>query len=425
MSDRIIYKGTARGRASAPPSKSYAHRYLIASFLASVCGGKSSVIHNIALSEDISATLDCIRALGGEYTSENGTVTIFGQYTKPKNDVVLNCRESGSTLRFFIPIAAALVDCTIFKGSKKLISRGIGIYENLFAEQGISCTKSDDTIKIERALRGGSFKIDGSVSSQFVTGLLFALPLLGEDSDIEIVPPVQSRPYIEITEDVLSKAGITIEVNGNHLHIPGSQKYKPLEITCEGDYSNAAFLDMFNFIGGEVEVVGLNEKSKQGDKIYKDLFTRISNGHCTIDLADCIDLGPVLFTLAAIKFGAKFVNTARLRLKESDRVADMCPELEKIGTKCTIGENNVEISGLALTENDGPLDGKCHRTDKLLRLQKQNIVFDSHNDHRIAMSMSVLASLFTATVTNGDAVCKSYPGFYDDLASLKIETREI
>ncbi|MCF0167886.1 MAG: 3-phosphoshikimate 1-carboxyvinyltransferase [Bacteroidales bacterium] len=404
MSSRHIAKGNASGSITAPHSKSYAHRLLLASFLSQAGNpGETLTISGIEHSEDISATLDCIAALGGNAVYDNGTVSMGQCGTNPLHPV-LNCRESGSTLRFFIPVALAMATEATFTGTEKLLSRGISVYEKIFETQGICITNRTPTsITISGHLRSGYFQVEGNSSSQFITGLLFALPLLEGNSIIDIIPPVQSRSYIDITLDALNNAGIQIEARENKLIVGGGQRYLGANCSCEGDWSNAAFLDFFNHIGGAVIVGGLREDSLQGDKVYKELFEALESGFCTIDLSNCIDLGPVLFTMAAIKHGALFTGTRRLRIKESDRVADMCAELSKIGAKAIIREDSVEI----------------HSAD-ISSVPQDTICFESHNDHRIAMSLSVLSTLFGATVNGSEAVCKSYPGFYDDLASLNI-----
>ena len=315
-----IGKSVARGSIVAPPSKSYAHRLLLAAFLS----GQKVTVSGIDPSNDILATIDCIRALGAGVTVSGKSVTVSHGAGAGS---VLPCRESGSTLRFMIPVALALKGEGYFTGTPKLFSRGIGEYEKIFKEHGIEYTLTDGSLSAKGSLSSGIYHIDGATSSQYITGLLFALPLLDGDSEIWITPPVQSRPYIDITIDVLHKAGIKVKMDGNHIFVGGGQRYSLPDSTVEGDWSNAAFLDIYNYLGGEVSIEGLNPESLQGDRIYRALFGRLERGWCEIDLGNCIDLGPVLFTLAAIKHGARFVNTARLRIKESDRVADTIMEL--------------------------------------------------------------------------------------------------
>ena len=403
MSVCHISKGIARGVAMVPPSKSYAHRLLLAAFLS---GGKV-VIDNVDLSNDILATIDCITALGAKVKIAGSQVTVDSGTTAGSP---LPCRESGSTLRFMIPVALALQGKVTLTGTPKLISRGIGEYEKIFQEQMIAYTIGTDCIEAEGRLSGGLYHIDGSISSQFVTGLLFALPLLDDDSEIWITPPVQSRPYIDITLDVLRKSGIKVRMDGNHIFIPGKQKFELSDCTVEGDWSNAAFLDIYNHIGGDVTMLGLKPNTLQGDKIYRRHFTALDKGWCEIDLGNCIDLGPVLFTLAAIKHGARFTNTARLRIKESDRISDIVTELEKVGARAVIGENSVEIK---------PVPRQLRAS-----LEKENITFDSHNDHRLAMSLAAMATLFGADLVGCESVAKSYPGYFEAIKRLGIKVKD-
>lgn len=399
MSTCYIGKSIASGTVCAPPSKSYAHRLLLAAFLSR----KQVTISNIELSNDISATIDCIQTLGGQVSVAGHSVTVSA--TSGDAPAVLDCRESGSTLRFMIPVALAMRSNATFTGTEKLFSRGLGEYEKIFSSQGIRYAKSASSLSVNGRLCSGSFNIDGSISSQYITGLLFALPLLDGDSCITITPPIQSRPYIDITLDVLQRAGVKAYMEGCRIDIPGGQSYNLGDCSVEGDWSNAAFLDIYNYLGGKVQIEGLNTQSLQGDKIYREYFEKLSQGRCTIDLANCIDLGPVLFTMAAIKHGARFENTARLRIKESDRVSDILQELAKVGAKSVCGDNFVEIEPFV--------------ADNL----KKEIIFSSHNDHRLAMSLSALASTIGARIDGCEAVAKSFPDFYNVLKHLNIDVR--
>ena len=405
----LIHKGVACGRVTAPPSKSYAHRYVLASFLASIDDTHTYCIDNISLSNDIAATVDCVRSLGGNIFV-NGNKIEVSPCKLSNNDTTLNCRESGSTMRFIIPISLALIGKTSITGTEKLLSRGLGLYEDIFDTQGIRVKKDRQSFVAEGELKGGHFDVDGTVSSQFITGLLFALPLLKEDSEIEISGEFQSKPYIDITLDVLRQYGIVIEVKDNIFHIAGNQRYIGKSRYCEGDYSNAAFIDFFNHVGGDVFIEGLKENSLQGDSVFRNYFSLLDKGFQTIDIKDCIDLGPILFTMAAVKQGARFTNTKRLRIKESDRVVDMCDELAKVGVKSVINDNEVTIYPIP--------------EDRRGKVQNEKIVFNSHNDHRLAMSLTVLSTLFTATLEDYEAVSKSYPGFFNDIKSLNIDIEE-
>lgn len=398
-----IHKSIAGGTVAAPPSKSYAHRLILASFLASLeKDAGMQTVSNIALSEDIKATLDCVNALGCEFSFDGNSVSMPSNSLSTSDRIVLECNESGSTMRFMLPVALALAGNAVVKGTPKLLSRGLGVYTNIFDEQGIVYSSDNNSLSVKGKLKSGVFKIDGSISSQFVTGLLFALPLLENDSRIEIMGELQSRPYVDITIDVLERYGISVRFEDNAILVPGGQHYHAVDSVCPADWSNAAFLDFFNYIGGKVNVTGLDSDSLQGDRVYKECFRMLDNGFCTIDVKNCIDLGPVLFTMASIKHGATFVNTRRLRIKESDRVADICTELAKTGAEFRIEENSVTIKPGTLTD------------------QTPEIEFDSHNDHRLAMSLAVLASVFGATVKDCGAVAKSFPDFFEKIQKLDI-----
>ena len=401
MSRCHIAKSTASGTVCAPPSKSYAHRLLLAAFLSA----KPTRIGNIDLSDDISATIGCIEALGASVSISGREATVA--HLSAGECRPLECRESGSTLRFMIPVALAKCGKGYFTGSTKLFSRGIGEYRKLFDKQRICFSQSGNSLTVEGELKSGTFTIDGATSSQYITGLLFASPLLQGDSTIVVTPPVQSRPYIDITLDVLRMAGIEARFDNNEISVPGNQTYRLPDCSVEGDWSNAAFLDIYNHLGGKVTVTGLNPQSLQGDRVYRELFRKLDDGYCTIDIGNCIDLGPVLFCLAAVKHGARFVNTARLRIKESDRVSDILCELKKIGVNATAEDNSVDIKPISEAG--------------LAALECKSVVFSAHNDHRLAMSLAALASIFGATIEGSEAVSKSYPGFWEDVKHLNID----
>ncbi len=395
-----INPSRAKGRITAPPSKSMAHRHLICAALAE---GRSAV-ENIDLSEDIKATINCIGQLGCEATVRDHGIEVTGS-GRVSDRPVFRCNESGSTLRFFIPIALVLCGRARFEGTETLMARPLSVYEDICRDQGIDFRRNDGLVEVEGRLFPADFKIPGNISSQFITGLLFALPLLGDDSTIELTESVESRPYIDMTIQVLGEFGIKVEwLNGRKLFIKGGQSYKACDSTVEGDYSNAAFLEAFNTIGGEVEVRGLNPNSLQGDNVYRDLFREIGNGFCEIDISDCPDLGPVLMAVAALHEGARFTGTGRLRIKESDRGSTMCRELSKFGVPTEMDGNTITVKRSAIHRPDGSVD--------------------SHNDHRIAMSMAIMLSVTGGRLDGAGAVRKSYPGFFDDIRKLGISITE-
>ena len=396
---RHINKSIASGQVQAPPSKSYAHRLLIG---AALCDN-DVVVENIELSNDIIATIKCITSLGKkvDYDEISRTITITKGGTENN---LFDCNESGSTLRFFIPIVIALKQKGLFIGTKRLMERGLGIYEEIFNTLGIKYEKSLESIEVFGSLVPYRYLVKGNISSQFITGLLFSLPLLDGDSIIEIIPPVESVNYIFITLDVLRKFGIKIDADleKNIIYIKGNQKYSGSKYIVEGDYSNAAFLDVYNYIGGNVKVVGLNEDSLQGDKVYKKYFEILNNeNYPTIDIKDSIDLGPILFTFAAIKNGATITGIKRLAIKESNRIVDVLSELEKFGVTFEVEEDKVKIN-------------KC-------KLHKPTKTLNSHNDHRITMSLVAILSLFGGDIEGTNSVNKSYPTYFSTIKDLGIE----
>ncbi len=390
-----IKKGIAKGEINAPPSKSYAHRLLIASSLAR---GQSTVL-GVSDSVDMQATLECLSALGIDYLKNADRVSINGGASY-KESAIFNCHESGSTLRFFIPIALATCKEATFIGTPRLMSRGIEIYEEIFKKQDIKYEKTETTLKIKGSLKADTFLVRGDISSQFITGLLFALPLLDKDSVIKLTTPLQSGKYVDVTIDALRQFGVSIERKEDGIYVSGNQKYKPKDVTVEGDASNSAFLEAFNVLGGDVSIKGLNENTLQPDGVYKKLFSELKNGTPTIDLSACPDLGPITFALSACLNGAKFIGTKRLKIKESDRCEAMRVELEKFGVKVEVGDDSAIVYGGTF--------------------EKPNITLDGHNDHRIVMALSVISTLCGAEIAGCEAVNKSYPNFFDDISRLGI-----
>ena len=382
------------GTIDAPPSKSMAHRFLISAFIS----GQKCTFEGVDFSEDVLSTIDCLSALGANVEVCNDTVTVDSSKLTQEEAPVLNCRESGSTLRFFIPLALCLGKNVIFCGSERLLRRPLDVYENLCREEGFTFKKNDNSITLCGKLRGGNYKIRGDISSQFITGLIFAFAYLGEDSTIEILPPFESRSYVDLTISALRSFGAQVAfVDEYRIEIRKSQMHA-LSGKIEGDYSNAAFLDAFNRIGSEVKIENLNPDSLQGDRIYADYFQQISEGTPTLDISNCPDLGPVLFALSALKNGAVFTGTDRLKDKESDRGAAMHEELSKLGGGLAFADNTITVPRQNLTYSGEILDG--------------------HNDHRIVMALSVILSQIGGSIKGVEAVKKSYPGFFDDIKSL-------
>ncbi len=393
----ILSPSVATGVATAPPSKSMAHRALICGALS-----KESTIRNVAYSQDIEATLRCLQAMGATIERKGDVLKIGGlnpfaiaPYT------VLDCGESGSTLRFLLPLCLLASVPVILKGSRRLLERPLGVYEEICEQQNLTLIRTENTITVCGRLSAGIYRVPGNVSSQFISGLFFALSLLEQESTLEVLEPFESRSYVRMTREVLARFGVTMSVQKHRFHIPGMGMYRALNYAVEGDCSNAAFLDGFNLLGGSVKVLGLSAKTPQGDWVYKDFYRQLQEGWRQFDLSDCPDLGPVMFVLAAVCSGAKFSGTARLRMKESDRVASMVTELAKCGVSATVEKNTVEIHNAVLR---APTEALC-----------------GHNDHRIVMALSLLCSKVGGMIEGAEAVAKSYPDYFDTIRSLGIE----
>ncbi len=398
----VIHKGTAAGRITAPPSKSMAHRLLIC---AAMCEGVSTV-RGISDCEDVRATLDCLSALGIRAELYGDDVTVYGKHpTDAVPTGPLRCRESGSTLRFMLPIALLSGRTVTFVGEEGLMSRPMGVYEKMCRDKGILFLAGAEGITVKGPLRGGDFTLVGNISSQFISGLLFALPVLKKSSRIRITTPIESRSYIEMTLSALHTFGITAVWEDDHtIFIPGNQHYTPCTVTVEGDYSGAAFLDALNLFGSSVTVDGLDPDTLQGDSIYRKYYELLGKGVPSIHIGNCPDLGPILFAVSAAKCGGVFSGTKRLRIKESDRAAAMAEELKKFGVSVTVCEDKVVVFPADFHAPTEPLCG--------------------HNDHRIVMALSVLLTLTGGEITGAEAVKKSYPTFFEHLGALGIGVDE-
>ncbi len=394
-----IQPGKATGTLAVPPSKSMAHRLLI-------CAGLSageSCISGIDFNEDILATIDCLCALGASCVIKDGTVTVsgIGHYAFEPSKV-LNCRESGSTLRFFIPLALLRGKEVSFTGTTKLLSRPLDVYKQMCSEKQFLFEQDSNRLKVKGTLSGGEYVIPGDISSQFVTGLLFALPLADRDSKLTLIPPIESRGYIALTLQALKSFGIeAFWLDQKTISIPGNQRYLPCSLSVEGDYSGSAFFAALNALGSDISIEGLKCDSLQGDKIYEEYIPKLCEGFTTLHLADCPDLGPVLFALAAAKYGARFTGTKRLKIKESDRAAAMAEELSAFGADVRVLDDEVIIYPAAF-----------HPPSTILK---------GHNDHRIVMSLAVLLTLTGGMIEGAEAVRKSFPDFFAKLQSLGVE----
>ena len=403
-----ITPGRAVGCVTAPPSKSMAHRWLIGSALA----GGESVIRHLITSEDMLATSDCLRALGAVVEGlESGICTVRGLGGKlfgKTEERHLYCRESGSTLRFLLPLCLLDGVKSVLHGQGRLLVRPLGVYEELCRERGISFEQNAECVTVCGRLTAGDYIMRGDVSSQFITGLLFALPLLEGDSRIRLTTHLESRSYLDLTLDALNTFGVHAEFVGEReIFVPGGQSYHPVDATVEGDHSNAAFLGALNAVGGDVVIDGLRKDSLQGDRVWKAHMLSLAAGSPTISLADCPDLGPVLMAVAAAGQGAVFTDAARLKIKESDRGAAMAQELAAFGVPLDLTEdgNTIRVPGGMLRAPDRVLNG--------------------HNDHRIVMSLAVLCTVTGGIITDANAVAKSMPDFFEVLRSLDIHSEQI
>lgn len=397
-----IEKSTLCGECDAPPSKSMAHRLLL---LAALSGGKCKV-HNLADSQDILAMTDCLNSLGANCVKHKDFTDVDGTGFLKKVSTDLYCRESGNTLRFLIPLCLTLKKTVRLHGSKRLMERPQEVYEKLCRDYGFEYIKGDG-VTVCGALKSGVYTVDGSVSSQFISGLIFALLACDGNSRIKILPPFESRSYVDLTLRAVALFGgkarfidsLTVEVEGKSL--------MPRDVSVEGDYSNAAFPDAFNCIGGNVKVSGLSDDSFQGDRVYKQHFKALMSGCPVIDISDCPDLGPILIALGALLNGCKLTGTRRLAIKESDRGAAMREELLKFGVRIETADNEIIVPKLKLKRPTVPLSG--------------------HNDHRIVMSLAVMCSVTGGVIEGCEAVSKTYPDFFDVVKRLgmKVEIKEI
>lgn len=390
-----------KGVINAPPSKSMAHRFLLGAALS----GKNCNISGIDYSEDILASIDCLKALGAKIDTDGDTVTVNPEGFMKCENAHLNCRESGSTLRFFIPLCLILGKEVTLSGSKRLFERPLDVYEEICKQHNFKFEKGETFVKVCGNLESGHYKVRGDISSQFVTGLVFALLYLGENSKIEIIPPFESKSYIDLTLCALKAFGANVGFSDDYtIQIKKSELHK-FQGIVEGDYSNAAFLDAFNYIGSDVKINNLNPDSYQGDKVYKEYFEKISQGVPTLDISDCPDLGPVLIALSSLKNGAHLLGTERLKAKESDRGMAMHEELKKLGGGLVFGDNCITVPKQ--------------------KLKNTGILLDGHNDHRIVMALSVILSKIGGEISGTEAVRKSYPGFFGDILKLgaKVQTQ--
>ena len=420
MADLKIYPSKLKGEVKIPPSKSMAHRAIICAALSDgLC-----VIENIDYSDDIIATIDAMNSLGAKIVKHKDYIEVIGAYgsdEKPQETRIIDCNESGSTLRFLVPISL------LFKGRSKFIGRGnlgkrpLTTYYNIFERQGIEYSYEEGNLNlvINGELNPGTFEVEGNVSSQFITGLLFTLPLLKEDSKIIITTEMESKGYIDLTLRAMSDFGVEI-INNNYREfiIKGNQKYKARNYRVEGDYSQAAFFLCADSLGNDVLCKDLDLNSLQGDKEVIDILERMNvifnandigvkgttNGELTstvIDGSQCPDIIPVLTSVAALTKGTtEMVNAGRLRIKECDRLAAVTSELNKLGAKIIEKEDGLVVTGV----------------EKL----QGGVEVWSHKDHRIAMTLAIASTRCEEPIVIKDYECiaKSYPNFFEDFKAL-------
>lgn len=396
MDVRITPK-TLSGAVTPPPSKSQAHRLMIAAALADGV----STVRGVAMSQDMEATLRCLTALGGHWReTAPGTLEItgIGGLSREKNGALpcLDCGESGSTLRFFLPIALAVAGGGVFTGRGRLMERPQGPYLDLFREKGVFCEQRDGVLTVRGELTPGEYRLPGNVSSQFFTGLLFALPLLDGPSTIVPTTAVESWDYILMTLDALADAGVAVpEPRRGGAFSVTPHPYRSFDAAVEADWSQAGFWYAAIALGSQLELEGLNAFSVQGDMAVVPHFLRLTHpGDLEIDVSGIPDLLPPLAVMAAVRSGTtRFVNAGRLRMKESDRLSTVCAMLRALGGSCQEGPDSLTVTGGTLT--GGTVDGA--------------------NDHRIVMAAAIAATACAnpVTILGAEAVEKSYPDFWE------------
>lgn len=402
------------GQVKIPGSKSISHRALICAALSG--GGK---LENVADSKDIQATLRCLEAFGARYSAQDGTISFEKGISTPERGVRIPCGESGSTIRFLIPLAAALDSEVNFTGEGRLMERPMDIYTKTLGAMGVKAENVGDAFKVSGKLIAGRYELPGDVSSQFVTGLLFALPLLEGDSEIVLLSKLQSRDYVDLTLNCLEQWGVKV-ANNNYrsFTVPGGQSFAPCNYRVEADYSAASFFLAAGALGCDVHCVGLSKSSRQADRRFLDILddcgakvewlaqggVKVSADKLrgmSVDVSEIPDLVPPLAVVMCFcQGGGEITNAARLRIKESDRLMAVATELTRLGARIEQGGDFLKIS---CAESFG--SGKCH----------------AHNDHRIAM-MVALASIKSkgeVFIDDPGCVAKSYPDFWEDFLKVK------
>ncbi len=402
MEEIKIIPKKLEGEVKIPPSKSMAHRAIICASLAKGI----SEITNIDYSNDIIATIKGMESLGANFTKHENSLIVDGSKTFTLKESFIDCNESGSTLRFLVPISLVKENKVNVVGRGFLGKRPITTFYNIFDRQGIKYSYKDEVLdlNIEGKLKPDIFKVEGNISSQFISGLLFALPLLEGDSVIEITTHLESKSYIDLTLSMLNTFGINvINEDYNRFIIKGNQVYNPHSHKVEGDYSQSAFFHCANFIGNKIDIKGLNANSLQGDKQCVDIiedFLENENKEITIDANNCPDIIPVVTVAASFRKGrTNIINAGRLRIKECDRLNAIATEINKIGGKVQEFEDSLIIDGVEYF-----IGGHV----------------SSYDDHRIAMSMAIASTRCEKEliIDNRKCVAKSYPAFWEDFKEL-------
>ena len=395
-----ISPSRAKGQVKVPSSKSMAHRLLL---LSAFSEGVSHLC-GVSMCEDVKATLSSLSALGVRYEMEGDRLTVWGKDIREcAPNAPLFVGASASTLRFLLPLmllvkkeVTFLGDCTLFRRPLTVCKELFDLYDCAF-EIGENSLRTDTSALVEMP---DTFEVDATVSSQFITGLLLYLALAG-GGRIALCGEVQSRPYIQLTMEALKHFSVRAYFEDEHtLIVPVGQKLIPTTLEVEGDYSGSAFLDALNLLGGEVTPEGLNPDSVQGDRRYRDYFPMLDEGAPVIDIADTPDLAPILMALASHFHGATLLSCKRLKIKESDRGYAMAKELFKFGADIEISEDTIVIK-------KAMLHAPCE-------------VLDGHGDHRIVMALSVLLTVYGGTISDVEAVNKSFPHFFDTLEKLGV-----
>ena len=407
MNKKIIKANRLTGEVTPPPSKSILHRYIIASSLANGV----SKIENISYSDDIIATIEAMEKLGAKIEKKDNYLLIDGSKTFDKkylnNNAEIDCNESGSTLRFLFPLSIVKKNKISFKGKGKLFKRPLNSYFENFDKYKIKYSYiNENEILLDGELKSGEYEIDGNISSQFITGLLFSLPLLNENSKIIIKGKLESSSYIDITLDCLNKFGINIIKNSyKEFIIKGNQNYKSGNYQVEADYSQIAFFLVANSIGSNIKINGLNSNSLQGDKKIVDFIYKIDNWNkkekLILDGSETPDIIPILSLKACIsKKEIEIVNIARLRIKESDRLRAIVKELSKLGFDLLEKEDSILINS---------------RKDFNKIINNNPVYLSSHSDHRIAMTIAIASTYYDGEIIldNLDCIKKSYPNFWE------------